>query len=192
MKWVWNLHWKFQSRKFFDTIMPTLSWASIGNEFKVSGQPDSVQEDKKLGAQDKFCKERSIFNLNEYNSMNHQMGLKLALDVSKQEVLWCQLDSLMPTIHWKQSELDSEGSREHRTNSRKQKNTFDIYLLFRRTKKRRQIFNIAIDFEVNCCPSVLRPGGRPSQKTIVQTSLIAPILERKIQVNVEELIVLHS
>jgi hypothetical protein len=30
--------------------------------------------------------------------MNHQMGLKLALDISEQEVLRCQLDSLMPHI----------------------------------------------------------------------------------------------
>jgi hypothetical protein len=34
--------------------------------------------------------------------MNHQMGLKLAVDISKQEVLQCQLDSLMQSINWKQ------------------------------------------------------------------------------------------
>jgi hypothetical protein len=48
---------------------------STGNEFKVGGQPDSAQEDRKLGAQDKFCKYRSNLNLKQNNSMNHQIGL---------------------------------------------------------------------------------------------------------------------
>ncbi len=94
IKWDWNLTWRFQSRIFFDTIMLTCSWASID-------KPDSAWEDRKLGAQDKLWKKKSIFNLKHNNkNMNHQMGLKLTLVITKQENLSCQFDSLMPSVHW--------------------------------------------------------------------------------------------
>jgi hypothetical protein len=46
------------------SIMPIWSWASIENKFKVGGQPDSALEERNLGAQDKFWKQKSTLNLN--------------------------------------------------------------------------------------------------------------------------------
>ena len=40
-------------------------------------------------------------NLKQNNSMNHQMGFKLKLAISKQEILRCDHADLKLSIHWK-------------------------------------------------------------------------------------------